>query len=115
MGAYLARRGAIGEGCVEVEVLAGGLSSDVVLVRWGRTELVVKQALPLLRVPERWEADRGRIVTKGEATIFTGVTAKRDARPCNRDKAQGSRDKAHRGCHRSTGQGNGRARHRVAA
>jgi len=60
-------RGLLEPGVVEVEVLGGGVSNDVVLVRSATSELVVKQALPRLRVAQVWEASRSRIVTEGEA------------------------------------------------
>src|ERR1051325_11944536 len=40
--------------------LAGGVSSDIVKVETGRRTLVVKKALPRLRVAEEWRAPVSR-------------------------------------------------------
>lgn len=47
--------------------LSGGVSSVVILVVAGNVRLVVKQALPRLKVARRWLADPGRTVTEGLA------------------------------------------------
>lgn len=67
VAAYLRERGfpdAGGEPPVE---LGGGVSNVVLAVRSGRRELVVKQALPQLRVAEPWPAKRERTLTEAAA------------------------------------------------
>jgi len=49
----------------EVEVLGGGISCIVVLVKTKQGAWVVKQALPQLRVRDLWLADRKRIFAEG--------------------------------------------------
>lgn len=51
-------------GSVEVEVLAGGVSNDVIGLSGPGINLVVKQALSQLRVDETWLADPARIGTE---------------------------------------------------
>lgn len=72
IGAYLAKRGLLADDRVEADFLAGGVSNDVVMVRAGEIELVVKQALPRLRVEEEWLASQDRIVTEGTALAVAG-------------------------------------------
>jgi tRNA A-37 threonylcarbamoyl transferase component Bud32 len=68
VGAYLVARGVFpsGEG-VEARTLGGGISNVVLSVRRRETRVVVKQALPQLRVPDDWPAKRERAITEGEA------------------------------------------------
>jgi tRNA A-37 threonylcarbamoyl transferase component Bud32 len=47
--------------------LAGGVSGEVLAVDAGPAQLVVKQALPRLRVQADWNADPGRIVAEAAA------------------------------------------------
>lgn len=56
----LAERGLAPHGGVAVEPLGGGISNDVWRVTWDDGCLVVKQALPFLRVAEVWAYDVGR-------------------------------------------------------
>jgi len=55
--ARLAARGLIDATCAVFEPLSGGVSSDIGIVSDGRRRLVIKQALPQLRVNTRWFAD----------------------------------------------------------
>jgi hypothetical protein len=52
---------------IAVEPLSGGISSDVVAVSGPAFDLVVKRALPRLRVDEEWLADAARLITEGHA------------------------------------------------
>jgi len=52
---------------IAVEPLTGGISSDIVAVSGPAIDLVVKRALPRLRVDEEWLADAGRLITEGQA------------------------------------------------
>ena len=52
---------------VTVTPLAGGVSSDVVAVRGGTVQLVVKTPLDRLKVTHDWHADRRRVVAEAEA------------------------------------------------
>lgn len=68
VGAYVRRRGLVDEGtAVEALRLGGGVSNIVLAVRAGDRRLVVKQALPRLRVTEEWLATRERIMTEAAA------------------------------------------------
>lgn len=61
--AYLVARGVIpAGGAADVTPLGGGISNDVWRVRWpaGGDGIVVKQALPFLRVDEEWAYDVAR-------------------------------------------------------
>jgi aminoglycoside phosphotransferase (APT) family kinase protein len=53
----LAEHGLIDETRATVEPLTGGVSSDICVVSDGQRRLVIKQALPQLRVAARWLAD----------------------------------------------------------
>lgn len=53
--------------------LTGGVSSDVLAVSGGGQHLVVKQALPKLRVEQEWLADENRIVTETHALRLIGT------------------------------------------
>lgn len=73
--AYLVARGVVPAGAEpEVEVLGGGISNDVWRVRWvgGGDGIVVKQALPLLRVEEVWAYDVGRSAVEHRALSAIG-------------------------------------------
>jgi aminoglycoside phosphotransferase (APT) family kinase protein len=50
-----------------VHELAGGVSNVVILATRGATRVVVKQALPRLRVPEEWLAKRERAISEADA------------------------------------------------
>jgi aminoglycoside phosphotransferase (APT) family kinase protein len=66
--AYLVARGVVQDAAgLVVEELAGGVSGTVLAVRGPGVALVVKQALPLLRVAERWEAPARRTDTEAAA------------------------------------------------
>lgn len=52
------------------ELLTGGVSSDVLLVNSGGAAFVLKQALPKLRVKERWYADVRRNQTEYDCLRF---------------------------------------------
>jgi len=67
-----------------VEVLPGGVSNDVLLVKTAGAELVVKQALPRLRVAQEWLADRGRIAAEG-AALRLAATIRPDGVPAVAD------------------------------
>ncbi|MCU1495251.1 MAG: aminoglycoside phosphotransferase family protein [Acidimicrobiaceae bacterium] len=75
IGAYLASHGVVAEASVSAVVLGGGVSNDVVLVKAGADEFVVKQALPRLRVAEEWLAPRERIATEAVALRWARVVA----------------------------------------
>ncbi len=53
-----------------VETLAGGVSSDVLLIKSGGDAFVLKRALPKLRVAEQWYADVGRNGTEYDCLRF---------------------------------------------
>lgn len=61
--AYLRSRGVV-SGPATARELAGGISNTVVRVDAPEGGFVVKQALPVLRVEQRWEFDPRRIVTE---------------------------------------------------
>jgi 5-methylthioribose kinase len=65
---YLAARGLLAPGePTEVRTLGGGVSNDVFAVDGGGRRLVVKQALPRLRVADDWPAKRERALTEAAA------------------------------------------------
>jgi 5-methylthioribose kinase len=65
---HLVRRGVLADGArASVTTLAGGVSCDVVAVAAPGARLVVKRALPRLRVEEEWLADSARVLTEGRA------------------------------------------------
>ena len=65
---YLIGRGLIGEDePAEVSELDGGVSCSVLAVRTPTASLVVKEALPQLRVSATWLADPGRAATEATA------------------------------------------------
>ncbi|MGA0121790.1 MAG: phosphotransferase [Gaiellales bacterium] len=68
--AYLVARGALPAGAeAEIVPLGGGISNDVWRVRWpdGGDGIVVKQALPFLRVAEVWAYDVSRSAVEHRA------------------------------------------------
>jgi aminoglycoside phosphotransferase (APT) family kinase protein len=68
IGAYLAKRGVVPKDAeLTVEELAGGVSGTVLAVRGPGIALVVKQALPQLRVAEEWIAPARRTDTEAAA------------------------------------------------
>ncbi len=73
--AYLAEHGVVPAGAeLEIEALGGGISNDVWRVRWsgGGDGIVVKQALPYLRVEEVWAYDVGRSAVEHRALSAIG-------------------------------------------
>lgn len=66
--ASLRRVGILGESEVaDIRPLTGGVSNDVVAVRIGTTEVVVKRALARLRVADEWRASPERSFTEAAA------------------------------------------------
>ncbi len=63
---YLNSRGLI-TGDAQVEVLTGGVSCVVLAVRTPEKSLVVKQALPELKVASVWKADQRRAIVEANA------------------------------------------------
>ena len=63
---YLTNRGLI-KGRAEVEVLTGGVSCVVLAVNTSERNLVVKQALPELKVASVWKADQRRAIVEANA------------------------------------------------
>ena len=61
--AYLTNRGII-SGPAEVEELTGGVSNVVLGVKAGGSDLVLKQALPQLKVAAVWKADQRRAIVE---------------------------------------------------
>jgi 5-methylthioribose kinase len=61
--AYLTNRGII-SGSAEVEELTGGVSNVVLAVKAGNKDLVLKQALPQLKVAAVWKADQRRAIVE---------------------------------------------------
>ena len=52
---------------IEVEVLTGGVSNTVLAISTSTKNLVLKQALPALKVAELWEADPRRAIVEADA------------------------------------------------
>ena len=52
---------------IRVEELGGGVSNVVLAVSWEDKRVVVKQALPRLRVEDEWLAKRERAVNEARA------------------------------------------------
>lgn len=74
-GEYAVERGVIPPGETSSEVLAGGVSNIVLLVRSRELRVVVKQALPRLRVADEWRADPGRAQVEAAALrMFAAFT-----------------------------------------
>jgi 5-methylthioribose kinase len=68
VGAYLVKRGVLPAGAEPtVEELTGGVSGTVLAVRAPGVALVVKQALPRLRVADEWNAPARRTDTEAAA------------------------------------------------
>ncbi len=68
VAAYLVERGVVPAGSeLTVEELSGGVSGTVLAVRGPGVALVVKQALPRLRVAEEWNAPARRTSTEAAA------------------------------------------------
>lgn len=63
--AYLTNRGII-SGPAEVEELTGGISNVVLAVKAGNKDLVLKQALPQLKVAAVWKADQRRAIVEAD-------------------------------------------------
>ena len=61
--AYLVKRGII-SGSSEVEELTGGVSNVVLGIKSGDKDLVLKQALPQLKVAAVWKADQRRAIVE---------------------------------------------------
>lgn len=73
IGRHLQARGLMLDGdALTVRALAGGVSAEVLAVSTPTRELVVKRALPRLRVQEEWRADVQRVVTEGRALRLAG-------------------------------------------
>jgi aminoglycoside phosphotransferase (APT) family kinase protein len=73
IGRYLVERGLLPDADVTVEALSGGVSNDVLAVGAGGVELVVKQALPRLRVADEWLATPNRIEREAQALSVAGA------------------------------------------
>jgi 5-methylthioribose kinase len=59
---------------IEVEVLTGGVSNTVLAISTAIKNLVLKQALPALKVTELWEADPRRAIVEADALkLFHGL------------------------------------------
>lgn len=70
---YLRRRGIIPDGLpARAAPLSGGVSNVVLSVDWPGGGVVVKQALPVLRVRQRWEFDPARIVGEHRCMAVLG-------------------------------------------
>jgi 5-methylthioribose kinase len=65
--AYLRARGVIGDDPATADELGGGVSNVVLAVTSGDRRLVLKQALPRLRVESEWLAKRERALAEGRA------------------------------------------------
>jgi aminoglycoside phosphotransferase (APT) family kinase protein len=73
---YLRERGILAaDGTGEVQVLAGGVSADVFAADSSAGRVVIKQALPRLKVAARWEADPGRVIVEAEALRLAAAVA----------------------------------------
>jgi 5-methylthioribose kinase len=70
---YLIDRGVLPRGhTARAQPLAGGVSNDVLAVRGGGVDVVVKQALSRLRVAQEWFADPTRILVEAAALRLAG-------------------------------------------
>jgi len=68
VGPYLQARKVLPDGdSIRVEELGGGVSNVVLAVFWGDNRVVVKQALPRLRVEDEWLAKRERALNEARA------------------------------------------------
>lgn len=72
---YLQSRGLIEDGPAQVRELSGGVSNVTLAVIAGEQRLVVKQALPELRVQARWSATPERALTEAVALQVLGAIA----------------------------------------
>jgi 5-methylthioribose kinase len=71
---YLMARGIVEPGVpLSVEPLGGGVSSEIVAVRGRGLSLVVKRALPKLRVEQEWLADVARTISEANALRFAAA------------------------------------------
>ncbi|RIQ18982.1 phosphotransferase [Jiangella rhizosphaerae] len=76
--AFLRRRGVIDEATPTVRELSGGVSCVVLRVDAGERSVVVKQALPRLRVQAEWSATRRRTLSEAAAlTVYHDITPDR--------------------------------------
>jgi 5-methylthioribose kinase len=64
---YLRQRGLISEGPIRLTPLAGGVSSDILLVEGDHERFVLKSSLEKLRVKDDWYCNTARNVTEYEA------------------------------------------------
>ena len=77
VGAYAICRGVIFDGPCRATVMSGGISSTVLLVESRRKRVVVKQALPRLRVVDEWFADPSRAQAEAAALrVLHSITPK---------------------------------------
>jgi 5-methylthioribose kinase len=85
--AYVREHGLVPpEAPLRVEELAGGVSSSVIAIRGGAVGLVLKQALPKLRVDDDWRAKIERTDTEASALeLYTAVTPDSVPRLVHRD------------------------------
>src|SRR5262245_5077530 len=72
-GAYLRTRNILPRGPFQVEEFGGGVSNVVLAVSWGGGRVVVKQALPRLRVEEEWLAKQERAINEARALELAGM------------------------------------------
>ena len=70
MLAQIVEDGLVEHGAATLEVLTGGVSSEIYLVTEGDRRFVVKRALEKLKVAEDWFADVGRNETEREFIGF---------------------------------------------
>jgi aminoglycoside phosphotransferase (APT) family kinase protein len=72
---YLRGRGVIGDGPASVEALGGGVSNIVLAVTTAQRRVVLKQALPRLRVAREWLAKRERALAEARALALAVALA----------------------------------------
>jgi aminoglycoside phosphotransferase (APT) family kinase protein len=72
---YLRGRGVIGAGPASVEALGGGVSNIVLAVTTAQRRVVLKQALPRLRVAREWLAKRERALAEARALALAVALA----------------------------------------
>ena len=65
----------------KASVLAGGVSNTVVLIEDGTQRIVLKQALPRLRVRDEWLADRVRVLREWQVISALGAVLPRQRLP----------------------------------
>jgi len=71
---YLTARGVI-SGPAQVEILTGGVSNVVLAIKSETKDLVLKQALPQLKVKQEWLADQRRAIVEADAMrLFHSIT-----------------------------------------